>query len=127
MKDENFKLWWKEVKCLCGFYFNMGNVINYIYIEEFEDCDNQEFVNIINQVFFELFEEYCLEQLLIKFFIVIDLKLCEVFELRVMKLLVILNFLKVCGLDEILNWFFKEYVELLVVLVFKIINFLFKE
>ena len=49
MKNENPKLWWKEVKRLSGSQSNSGNVINHIHIEELEDCNNQEFANIINQ------------------------------------------------------------------------------
>ena len=67
MKDENPKLWWKEVKRLSGSQSNSGNVINHIYIEELEDCNNQELANIINQAFLEPLEEYCLEQPLTKF------------------------------------------------------------
>ena len=51
MKDENPKLWWKEVKRLSGSQSNSGNVINHIHIEELEDCNNQELANIINQAF----------------------------------------------------------------------------
>ena len=67
MKDENPKLWWKEVKRLSGSQSNSGNVINHIYIEELEDCNNQELANIINQAFLEPLEEYRLEQPLTKF------------------------------------------------------------
>ena len=67
MKDENPKLWWKEVKRLSGSQSNSGNVINHIHIEELEDCNNQELANIINQAFLEPLEEYRLEQPLTKF------------------------------------------------------------
>ena len=49
MKDEDPKLWWKEIKCLSGSQSNSDNVINHIHIEELEDCNNQELPNIINQ------------------------------------------------------------------------------
>ena len=122
MKDENPKLWWKEVKRLCGAHPNMGNVTNHIHIEELEDCDNQELANTINQAFLEPLEEYRLEQPLTKFPTAIDSKLREVSELRVMKLLATLNPSKECGPDEIPN-----YAELLAVPVSKIINSSFKE
>ena len=88
MKDENPKLWWKEVKRLSGSQSNSGNVINHIHIEELEDCNNQELANIINQAFLEPLEEYRLEQPLTKFPVPTDSsKLREVSELRIMKLL----------------------------------------
>ena len=34
MKEENPKVWWKEVKRLCGFNSNSGNVSSHIHIEE---------------------------------------------------------------------------------------------
>ena len=112
MKDENPKLWWKEVKRLSGSQSNSGNVINHIHIEELEDCNNQELANIINQAFLEPLEEYRLEQPLTKFPVPTDSpKLHEVSELRIMKLLATLNPSKACGLDEIPNWLRKEYAE----------------
>ena len=128
MKDENPKLWWKEVKRLSGSQSNSGNVINHIYIEELEDCNNQELANIINQAFLEPLEEYRLEQPLTKFPAPTDSpKLHEVSELRIMKLLATLNPSKACGPDEIPNWLLKEYAELLAFPVSKIINSSFKE
>ena len=93
----------------------MGNATNHIHIKELEDCDNQELANTINQAFLELLEEYRLEQPLTKFPTAIDSKLCDVSELRVMKLLATLNPSKACGPDEIPNWLLKEYAELLAV------------
>ena len=95
----------------------MGNATNHIHIKELEDCDNQDLANTINQAFLELLEEYRLEQPLTKFPTAIDSKLCDVSELRVMKLLATLNPSKACGPDEIPNWLLKEYAELLAVLV----------
>ena len=106
----------------------MGHVANHIYIEELEDCDNQELANTMNQAFLEPLEEYRLEQPLTKFPpTAIESKLSEVSELRVMKLLATLNPSKACGPDEIPNWLLKEYAELLAVPVSKIINSSFKE
>ena len=112
MKDENPKLWWKEVKRLSGSQSNSGNVISHIHIEELQDCNNQELANIINQAFLEPLEEYRLEQPLTKFPVPTDSpKLHEVSELRIMKLLAILNPSKACGLNEIPNCLRKEYAE----------------
>ena len=128
MKDENPKLWWKEVKRLCGSHSNSSNVTNRIYIEELEDCDNQELANIINQAFLEPLEEYRLEQPLTKFLTnAASPKLREESELRVMKLMATLNPSKACGPDEIPNWLLKEYAELLALPVSIIINSSFKE
>ena len=127
MKDKNPKLWWKEVKRLCGSHPNMGNVTNHIHIKELEDCDNQELANTINQAFLAPLEEYRLEQPLTKFPTAMDSKLREVSELRVMKLLASLNPSKACRPDEIPNWLLKEYAELLAVPVSKIINSSFRE
>ena len=127
MKDENPKLWWKEVKRLCGSHPNMGYVTNHIHIEELDDCDNQELANTINQAFLEPLEEYRLERPLTKFPTAMASRLREVSELRVMKLLATLNPSKACGPDEIPNWLLKEYAELLAVPVSKIINSSFRE
>ncbi|PFX34789.1 Ubiquilin-1 [Stylophora pistillata] len=84
MKEENPKLWWKEVKLLSGSQSNSGNVINHLYIKELEDCNNHELANIINQAFLEPLEEYRLEQPLSKFPVSADSpKLHEVSELRI--------------------------------------------
>ena len=128
MKDENPKLWSKEVKRLSGSQSNSGNVINHIHIEELEDCNNQELANILNQAFLEPLKEYRLEQPLTKFPVPTDSpKLHEVSELRIMKLLATLNPSKACGPDEIPNWLLKEHAELLAFPVSKIINSSFKE
>ena len=104
MKDENPKLWWKEVKRLSGSQSNSGNVINHIHIEEIEDFNNQELANIINKAFPEPLEEYRLEQPLTKFPVPTDSpKLHEISELTIMKLLATLNPSKACSPDEIPN------------------------
>lgn len=37
MKEENPKVWWKEIKCLCGAKPSAGNVTSHIHIEGIED------------------------------------------------------------------------------------------
>ncbi|PFX22146.1 hypothetical protein AWC38_SpisGene13322 [Stylophora pistillata] len=128
MKEENPKLWWKEVKLLSGSQSNSGNVINHIHIKELEDCNNHELANTINRAFLEPLEEYRLEQPLSKFPVPADSpRLHEVSTLRIMKLLATLNPSKACGPDEIPNWLLKEYAELLAYPVSNIINSSFNE
>ena len=128
MKEENPKVWWKEVKRLCGAKPSADNVTSHIPIEGIEDMSYEELANVINQAFLEPLEEYRLTQPLTKLPVDEDWpELLEVSELRVMKLLASLNPSKVCGPDDIPNWLLKEYAELLAFPVSKIINASFKE
>lgn len=45
MKEENPKVWWKEVKRLCGFNLKSGNVSSLIHIEGIENLTNKELAN----------------------------------------------------------------------------------
>ena len=45
MKKENPKVWWKEVKRLCGFNLKSGNVSSHIHIEGIENLTNKELAN----------------------------------------------------------------------------------
>ena len=67
MKEENPKVWWKEVKRLCGVKPSADNVTSHVHIEGIEDMSYEELANVINQAFLEPLEEYCLTQLLTKF------------------------------------------------------------
>ena len=88
MKEENPKVWWKEVKHLCGAKPSPGNVTSHIHIEGIEDMSYAELANVINQAFLEPLDEYRLTQPLTKFPIDEDSpELLEVSELQVMKLL----------------------------------------
>ena len=53
MKEENPKVWWKEVKRLCGFNSNPGNVSSHIHIEGIENLSDQDLTNAINEAFLE--------------------------------------------------------------------------
>ena len=109
MKDENTKLWRKEVKRLSGSQSNSGNVINHIRIEELEDCSKQKLANIINQTFLEPLEEYRLAQPLTKFPVPTNSpKLHEISELRIIKLLATLNPSKASGQMKYLIGFLKS-------------------
>ena len=114
MKEENPKVWWKEVKRLCGAKPSADNVTSHIHIEGIEDMSHGELANVINQASLEPLEEYRPTQPLTKFPVDEDSpELLEVSELRVMKLLASLNPSKACGPDNIPNWLLKEYAELL--------------
>ena len=56
MKEENPKVWWKEVKRLCGFNSKSGNVSSHIHIEGIENLTDQELANAINEAFLEPLE-----------------------------------------------------------------------
>ena len=64
--EENPKVWWKEVKRLCGFNSHSGNVSSHIPIEGIENLTDQELPNAINEAFLEPLEEYRLPQPLTK-------------------------------------------------------------
>ena len=121
MKDENPKVWRKEVKRLGGASSRTGNVISQIQAERVEDLNQIELANVINQAFLEPMEEYRLPQALLKLTINDESSIPEVTETRIQSLLEKLNPSKACGPDKIPNWLLKEYA------VYKIINASFKE
>ena len=128
MKEENPKVWWKEVKRLCGFNSNPGNVSSQIHIEGIENLSDQDLANAINEAFLEPLEEYRLPQPLTKLRIDEDSpELPEVLEMRIFKLLAALNPSKACGPDKIPNWMLKEYAERLSFPISRIINLSLKE
>ena len=51
MKEENPKVWRKEVKRMCGFNSNLGNVSSHIRIEGIENLSDQDLANAINEAF----------------------------------------------------------------------------
>ena len=109
MKKENPKVWWKEVKRLCGFNSNSGNASSDIHIEAIENLTDQQLANAINEAFREPLEEYRPPQPLTKARIDEDTpELPEVSDMRIFKLLTTLNPSKACGPDEIPNWMLKE-------------------
>ena len=110
MKEENPKVWWKEVKRLCGFNSNSGNVSSHILIEGIENPTDQELANAINEAFLEPLEEYRLPQPLTKLRVDEETpELPEVSDMRIFKFLTALNPSKACGPDEIPNWMLKEH------------------
>ena len=57
LKDENPKVWWKEVKQLGGASSRSGNVISQIQAEGIEDLNQIELANVINQALLEPVED----------------------------------------------------------------------
>ena len=71
-KDENPRLWWKEVKRLGGAKSHSGDLKHQIQIEGVEDLSDQDLANMINKALLEPLEEYRLTQPLVKLPIEID-------------------------------------------------------
>ena len=67
MKETNPRVRWKEVKRLCCFKSNSGNVSEHIHIQEIKNISEQDLANAINKAFLEPLEEYRLPQTLTKF------------------------------------------------------------
>ena len=114
VKEENSKMWWKEVRRLCGAQCFSGNVTSQIQVEGVENLSANKLVNVINEAFkfLEPLEEYRLPLAQLP----LDedsMELTVVSELRIYKLLTKLNPSKACGPDEIPNWMLKEYAEIL--------------
>ena len=113
---------------MCGFNSNSVKVSSHIHIELIENLSDQDLANAINEAFLESLEHYRLPQPLTKPHTDEDTpELPEFTEKRIFKLLAALNPSKACGPDEILNWMFKEYAELLSFLISRIISFSLKE
>ena len=112
-KDENPKVWWREVKRLGGKISRTGNVINQIQAEGIEDLNKIELANVINQAFLEPMEEYWLPQALPKLTIYDKSSIPEVTETCIQSLLEKLNPSKACGPGKIPNWLLKEYADLI--------------
>lgn len=99
---------------MCGFKSTLGNVLEHIHIEEIKNISEQDLANTISKVFLEPLEEYRLPQPLTKLPIKKDTpELSDVSEMRISKMLAVLNPSKVCGPDEIPNWVLKDYAEIL--------------
>ena len=128
MKEEDPKVWWKEVKRLCGAQCFSGNATSQIQADGVENLSAKELADVINEAFLEPLEEYRLPQPLAQLAVDGDSpELIEVSEMRICKLLVKLNPSKSCGPDEIPNWLLKENAELLAFPLSKIINASFHE
>ena len=123
MKEEDPKVWWKEVKRLSGrTQYSSGIVINLIQTDGVENLSAKDLANVINKAFLEPLEEYRLAQPLTKLPVDEDSRLHEVSEVRMRSLLEKLNPSKACGPDEIPNWLLREYADFLCYPVSQIVN-----
>ena len=57
MKEENPKVWWKEVKRLCGAQCFPGNVASQIQADGVENHSAKELADVINEAFLEPLDE----------------------------------------------------------------------
>ena len=98
----------EEVKRLCGFNSNPGNISSHIHIKGIENLSDQDLANAINEAILEPLEEYHLPQLLTKLCIDKDSpELPELSETRIFQLLAALNLSKAFGPEKIPNWMLK--------------------
>ena len=128
MKEENPKVWWKEVKRLCGSYKQPTDIISVIHDNKFQDLSPVNLEHEINKAFLEPQQEYHLSVPLAR--LPTDdhsLELPDTSELRIHRLLSKLNPSKACGPDDIPNWLLREYSDILALPVSKIITSSFNE
>jgi hypothetical protein len=127
MKQENPKVWWKEVKRLCGSKSFTDDLINQIQVESIENLSKVELAEAINKAFLDPLEEYRSPQPLNRLPVEESAVYPKVSELQVQVALAKLNPSKACGPDDIPTWLLKEYAILLAYPVSKIINSSFRE
>ena len=128
LKDENPRVWWKEVKRLAGGQSSPGNVINQMQVEGVKNISEKELADLINWAFLEPLEEYRLDLPLSKLPVEEEDSLfLEVSEASMQSLLANLNPSKASGPDSIPNWLLKEYADFLCHPLTVIFNASFKE
>ena len=128
IKDEDPKVWWRDVKRLSGAYQYSGDLISKIHVDEVHDLYFQDLANAINKAFLYPLEEYRLDKPLAR--LPNDeapSESPEAAELRIYKLLSKINPSKTNGPDEIPNWLLREYADFLALHVCKITNASIKE
>ena len=127
-KNDNPRLWWNEIKRLCGAKRNSVTLTDHIQDDVVNDLSEKEIADAINKTLLEPLEEYRLSETLNKMPLESeDVEFPEVSEWRVRSTLSRLNSSKAGGPDGIPNWILKNYAELLAFPITKIINASFKE
>jgi hypothetical protein len=101
MKQENPKVWWKEVKRLCGSKSFTDNLINQIQVESTKNVSKVELAAAINKAFLDPLEEYRSPQPLNRLPVEESAVYPKVSELQVQVALAKLNPSKACGPDDI--------------------------
>ena len=128
MKEKNPRVWWKEVKRLCGAHQHSSDLISQIHAHDVQELSPNDLANAINDAFLEPLQEYRLHQPLTRLPTdEISSKFPDTSELRIHKLLSKLNPSKASGPDDIPNWLLREYADLLAYPVSKIISASFVE
>lgn len=128
MKEENPRVWWKEVKRLCGADQHSSDLISQIHAHDVQELSPNDLANAINDAFLEPLLEYRLHQLLTRLPTdEISSKFPDTSELRIHKLLSKLTLSKASGPDDVPNWLLREYADPLAYPVSKIISASFVE
>jgi len=87
MKEENPKVWWKEMRRLCGAQCFSGYVTSQMQADGVENLSAKELADVISEAFLEPLEEYRLPQPLAQLPVDEDSpELIEVSEMRIYKL-----------------------------------------
>ena len=66
MKEKNQRVWWKEVKRLCGALQHSSDLISQIHAHDVQELSPNDLANAINDAFLEPLKEYRLHQPLTK-------------------------------------------------------------
>ena len=102
MKEKNPRVWWKEVKRLCGAHQHSSDLISQIHAHDVRELSPNDLANAINDAFLEPLQEYRLHQPLTRLPTdEISSKFPETSELRIHKFLSKLNPSKASGPDDI--------------------------
>ena len=107
MKEKNPRVWWKEVKRLCGAHQHSSDLISQIHAHDVQELSPNDLAKAINDAFSEPLQEYRLHQPLTRLPTdEISSKFPDTSEqlLRIHKLLSKLNPSKASGPDDIPNW-----------------------
>ena len=92
MKEKNPRVWWKEVKRLCGAQQHSSDLISQIHAHDVQELSPNDLANAINDAFLEPLQEYRLHQPLTRLPTdEISSKFPDTSELRIHKLLSKLN------------------------------------
>ena len=92
MKEKNPRVWWKEVKRLCGAQQHSSDLISQIHAHDVQELSPNDLANAINDALLEPLQEYRLHQPLTRLPTdEISSKFPDTSELRIHKLLSKLN------------------------------------
>ena len=122
-KNDNPRLWWNEIKRLCGAKRNSVTLTDHIQDDVVNDLSEKEIADAINKTLLEPLEEYRLSETLNKMPLESeDVEFPEVSEWRVRSTLSRLNSSKAGGPDGIPNWILKTTQNYLLSLLQKLLT-----